>query len=137
MTGTTQPPNEQAAGDSGLSGHLLALLASLAGYSRARLELAGIEGKEAVAIYFKVAALLLVALLFLAFGYAFLWIGLIGLIASFSHLHWGWMVLAVGVLHLLGVAGCVVCVCGLWKKPVFAATLEEFRKDQEWLNSQK
>ena len=137
MMGTTQPPKERFATDSGLSGHLIALLASLTGYLRARLELAGMEGKEAAATYLKVAALLLVALLFLAFGYAFLWIGVIGLIASFSHVHWGWLVLAVGVLHLLGVAGCLGMVGRLWKKPVFPATLEEFRKDQEWLNSQK
>ena len=137
MTGTTQPPKERPAADTGLSGHLLALLASLSGYFRARLELAGIEGKEAAATGIKVAVLLGVALLFLAFGYAFLWIGLIALLATVSPLHWGWMVLAVGVLHLLGVVWCMWGVGALWKKPVFPATLEEFRKDQEWLNSQK
>ncbi len=135
MTGTKSPPNERSA--SGLSVHLLALLASLTGYIRARLELAGIEGKEAAAIYLKVAVCLVLAVLFLAFGYAFLWIGILALIAAFSHLYWGWLVLAVGVLHLLGIAGCVWMVFVLWKKPVFSATLEEFRKDQEWLNSHK
>ena len=134
---TTQLPHERSAADAGLSRHLIALLASFSGYFRARLELAGMEGKDAAATYLKVAALLLVALLFLAFGYAFLWIGLIGLIASFTHAHWGWLVVGIGVVHLLGVAGCVAVVGMLWKKPVFAATLEEFRKDQEWLNSQK
>jgi len=137
MIGTTQPSNERSAADVGLSGHLLALLASFSGYFRARLELAGLEGKEAAATGIKVVALLVVALLFFAFGYAFLWIGLIALLASCSHLHWGWMILAVGVLHLLGVLGCVWIVGMLWKKPVFPATLEEFRKDQEWLNRQK
>ena len=137
MMETMPPPKERSAPDAGLSGHLLAFLASLTGYLRARLELAGMEGKEAAATYFKVAALLLAALLFLAFGYAFLWIGLIGLIAAVSPWHWGWWVLGIGVLHLLAVAGCAGVVARLWKKPVFAATLEEFRKDQEWLHSQK
>jgi len=137
MIGTTLPPNERSAAEPGLSGHLLALLASLAGYLRARLELAGIEGKDAATIYLKVAVLLVVMMVFLTFGYAFLWIGLIALIAAFSHLHWGWLVLAAGLLHLLGVAGCAWVVGKLWKKPVFAATLEELRKDQEWLNSHK
>jgi len=137
MMGTTLPPNERSAADPGLSGHLLALLASLAGYIRARLELAGIEGKDAAAIYLKVAVLLFVAILFLTFGYAFLWIGLIALIAAFSHLPWGWLVLSAGVIHLLGALGCTLIIWRLWKKPVFAATLEELRKDQEWLNSHK
>ena len=137
MMGPTPPPSEPTAPEPGLSGHLVALLASLAGYIRARLELAGIEGKDAAAICIKVAILLVVALGFLAFGYAFLWIGLIALIATISHLPWGWMVLAVGLLHLLAAAGAVWVVAYLWNKPVFPATLEEFRKDQEWLNSHK
>ena len=137
MMGTTPPPNERAATDAGLAGHLVALLASFTGYVRARMELAGIEGKEAAVTCLKVAAFLAVALLFLAFGYAFLWIGLIALIAAVSHLHWGWLVLGIGVLHLLGAAGCVGVMVALWKKPLFSATLEEFRKDQEWLNSHK
>lgn len=129
------PPHERFAAETGLSGHLLAFFASFTGYFRARLELAGIEGKEAATIYVKVAALLAVALLCVAFGYAFLWIGLIALIAAVSQVHWGWLVLAAGVLHLLAAAGCVWGVARLWKRPVFSETLEEFRKDQEWLKN--
>ncbi|MEI7958810.1 MAG: phage holin family protein [Verrucomicrobiota bacterium] len=137
MMGTTLPPNGRPATEAGLSGHLLALLASLAGYLRARLELAGIEGKDAAGIYLKVAIILVMVATFLVFGYAFLWIGLIALIAAFAHVDWGWLVLAAGVLHLLGALGGGWAVLMLWKKPVFAATLEEFRKDQEWLKSHK
>jgi uncharacterized membrane protein YqjE len=137
MMGTTLPPNERSATDSGLSRHLLAFLASLSGYFRARLELAGMEGKDAALLLFKVAAFLFIALLFVVFGYAFLWIGLIALIAALSQVPWGWWVLIIGLLHLLGAAGCVWGVGRLWKKPVFAATLEEFRKDQEWLKTHK
>ena len=137
MIGTTSPPNERSAADSGLSRHLLALLASLAGYFRARLELAGIEGKEAAAIYLKAAVLIAVALLLFAFGYAFLWIGLIALIAAVSHLAWGWLVLGAGFLHVVGaLAGGWMAVV-LCKKPVFGSTVEEFRKDQQWLESHK
>ena len=137
MIGTTPRPQNQSAADAGISAHLLAFFAALAGYFRARMELAGIEGKEAAAIYLKVAVLLVCALGALAFGYAFFWIGLIAGIAAHSHLHWGWLVLGVGVLHLLGAMGCAGAICWFWKKPVFTATLEEFRKDQEWLNSHK
>jgi len=137
MTGTTQPPDERPAADVGLSGHLLSLLASLASYLSARFELAGLEGKDAVGVFIKVAFALVLALIFLCFGYAFLWIGLIVLLASLCHLHWGWLVFGSGVLHLFAMAGCFFAVRRLGKKPIFTATLEEFRKDQEWLKSQK
>ena len=125
------------AADAGLSGHLLSFFASLMSYFRARLELAGIEGKDAAAIYIKVAVLLVCAAGLLSFGYALLWIGLIAIIANIAHLPWGWLVLGVGVLHLVGVLGCAWGIGMLWKKPVFTATLEEFKKDQEWLNRHK
>ena len=134
MTSATPPPPPGGTGEPGLSSHPPALIASLLGYFRARLELAGIEGKEAAQIYFYVALLLVVAVMLLAFGYAFLWIGLIGLIATLAHVFWGWIVLLVAVLHFLGVAGALWGVSVLWKKEVFKATFEEFRKDQEWLN---
>lgn len=137
MMGTTLPPHERSAAEPGLSGHLLAFVASAAGYFRARVELAGIEGKEAAAVYIKMAVLLVVALALVSFGYAFLWIGLIALLAAFTHVYWGWWVLAAGLLHLVAALGCLWAVVTLWKTPVFGATLEEFRKDQEWLNSHK
>jgi len=137
MIGTTPQPGDRPAADAGLSSHLLAFFGSFAGYFRARLELAGIEGKEASAIYVKVVFLLVLAAAFLAFGYAFLWIGLIAILAKIFPLSWGWFVLGAGVLHLIGALGCAWGMKHFWKKPVFTDTLDEFRKDQEWLSSQK
>lgn len=134
MNTSTPPPAPGETEEHGLSSHLLAFLASGLGYFRARLELAGIEGKEAAQIYLKVALLLVACLVLFAFGYAFLWIGAIALIAGALHFHWGWIVLLVAVLHFAGVAGSAWGILTLWKKRTFTATLEEFRKDQEWLN---
>jgi len=134
---TTQPPRERTAADAGLSEHLLSLGSSLAGYLRARLELAGLEGKEAAAIYGKIAGLVAIALGLLAFGYVFFWIGAVALIAHYAKLPWGWIVLAIGVLHLAGTALCGWAAATLWGKPVFTSTLQEFKKDQEWLSSPK
>ena len=135
MIWKTQPPQERTAADTGLPEHLLSLLASAAGYFRARLELAGIEGKEAVVAYGKVLAFVAGAVALLLFGYIFLWIGLVAVIAHYAAVHWGWITLAVGVLHLIGTAGCLWGAKAKWGKPVFTATLHEFRKDQEWLSS--
>ncbi len=134
MNTTTPPPPPGGTGEPGLSSHLLAFLASGLGYLRARVELAGIEGKEAASVYLKILLLLFAALVLGVFGYALLWIGLIALIAALFHIHLGWLVLLAAVLHFLAVAVAGWGMAVLWKKPVFTATMEEFRKDQEWLN---
>jgi uncharacterized membrane protein YqjE len=130
----TQPPEERTAADVGLTDHLLSLLASATGYFSARLELLGIEGKEAVVAYGKVFAFVAGAIALLLFGYVFLWIGLIAVIAHFAAIHWGWITLAVALLHFIGTAGCLLGAKAKWGKPVFTATLNELRKDQEWLS---
>jgi uncharacterized membrane protein YqjE len=131
------PPSQKRPEGAGLPAHLLSLLASVAAYLKARLELAGLEGKDAAGYGLKAILYLVAALGLVAFGYAFLWIGLIALIASLLPTHWGWIVLAMGVLHAGVAAICVAAAAAQWKKPFFGGTLEEFRKDQEWLNQQK
>jgi len=128
-------PHEQTSAESGLPEHLLSALSSALGYLRARLELAGVEGKEAVAIYFKLAVFLIIAAVLLLFGYIFFWIGVIALIAAATHLHWGWIALAACLLHLIGAAACLWAAKAKWCRPVFSATLKEFRKDQKWLSN--
>jgi len=118
----------------GLFAHLSASLASLLGYFRARAELAALEGQEFLAVLVRAALALGVGCLFLCFGYAFLWIGLIALVAAMFQWPWGWCVLGVGVLHLLATLVCAWLAARWWKKPFFPDTLEEFRKDQQWLN---
>ncbi len=135
MISTTHPPNSRTAADAGLPEHLLSMLAAGLSYFQARLELAGIEGKEALVAYGLAAGLIGAAAALLVFGYIFAWIGIIALIAHFSHAHWGWIALGVGVLHFAGAVGCALAAKARCGKPVFDATLREFRKDQEWLNS--
>ena len=135
MFWNTQPPHQRTAAEAGLSEHLLSVAASVSGYLGARLELAGIEGKEALAAYGKVAAFLAAAIVLLFFGYIFLWIGVIALVAYLAGAHWGWVTLCVGILHLLGTLGFLWAAKSRWGKPVFQSTLKEFRKDQEWLST--
>ncbi len=118
----------------GFSENLRALLASASSYLRARLELAGMEGKEAAATYGRAIAFVLGAAVLLGFGYIFLWIALIALGTYFTGWHWGWITLIAAVLHFIGVAVCLGLAYRNWGAPVFSATLEEFRKDQQWLS---
>ena len=127
------PPRERTADQAGFSEHVLDLLSSALGYLQARLELAGIEGREALATYGMGVALLAAAAVLLLFGYVFLWIGIIAVIATFSGVFWGWVVLAVAILHFIGALGLALAARAKWGRPVFPVTLQELRKDQEWL----
>ena len=62
-------PDAETASEAGIIEHIRSLLASVAGYFQARLQLAGVESKEALSHYVKVLALVALALAGLLFGY--------------------------------------------------------------------
>jgi len=55
------------------------------------------------------------------------------IIAQFFE-HWGWITLGVGLAHLVGTLVFLLMARAKWEEPVFTQTLQEFKKDQEWLN---
>ena len=126
-----------AAPDDGIVRQALTLLASALAYFRARLELASIEGREAGTHWLKIVALLVAGLIALIFGYFFLCLGAVFLIALLcgGGNAWIWITLALGVLHLAAGAGIFLFVKSKAAMPVFPATLEEFKKDQQWLET--
>jgi uncharacterized membrane protein YqjE len=125
------PPNP------GLFGHASAWLAALLGYLRARLELAGLESREAAIHGAVLLGLVVGALVLLVFGYFFFCFALVFLIAWLcdDDSAWIWVTFGMALLHFGGAVA-----LGLWakaklKKPIFPATLDELRKDQQWLTS--
>lgn len=125
-------------GDAGFFRHVLALISALLAYFRTRLHLIGLEGKEAAVHYLIIAALLVGALVVVVFGYFFVCFAIVFLIAwAIGGEHaWIWVTLGMGVLHLAAAAACVFVAKEKFAEPMFAASLEEFKKDQEWLRSQ-
>lgn len=121
----------------GMFGHLSGLLAAKLGYLRARLKLAGIEGKEAAIHAGIIAGLAVGALVVLIFGYFFLVIGLVFLIAlAFGGGNaWIWVLLAAAVLHILGAVILLLVAKGRLGTALFPLTLDELKKDQEWLKT--
>jgi uncharacterized membrane protein YqjE len=114
-----------------------AWLGTLLAHLRVRLKLAGIEGKEAAVHYGVLLGLAVAGLLFGVFGYFFLCLALVFLIAwaSGGGNAWIWVLLGMSVLHLGGAAGVFFWIKGRLGAPMFSATLDELRKDQEWLTS--
>jgi uncharacterized membrane protein YqjE len=111
--------------------------AAIAGlsYLRARMELAGVEGKEAFARLGGVLLLAVLATTLMIAGFLLLCVAVVFCIALLfgGGNAWIWVAAVMG-LTLLGGAWAVLCWARGWLgKPMFAATLEEFRKDDAWL----
>jgi uncharacterized membrane protein YqjE len=121
----------------GILSHLSALLAAKLAYFRARFQLAGLEGKEAAGHYAIIVALAIAALIVVIFGYLFLVIAVVFLIAALidSPHAWMWVLLGAAGLHLFGALTLALMAKSMLAKPMFTATIDEFKKDQEWLKN--
>ena len=128
-------PGERPAGDEGLIDHLRSLVASLAAYASARFQLVGLESKEAAGHYLKILAWLVAAFFGFVFGYIFLCIAGVFLVSSILKIHWPWTLLAFGILHFVIAGIAIAIVRSSFGKSMFSVTIEEFKKDQTWLNT--
>src|SRR5687768_7967443 len=98
MDGSTTH-DDRAAADAGLLEHLRFLFAALSSYLGSRLELAGIESKEALANYLRIALLVVGGLITVIFGYVFFCLAAVFLIRHFTGIGWFWLTLGVAVVH--------------------------------------
>lgn len=127
----------RAAGDEGFFEHSRGLLAALAEYLHARLRLAGIETKDALVHYGILIGLAVAALVVIVFGYLFLCLGLAMLLAQLLGIHAGWTLLIFALIHFGVAVACLLVVRARFPKPMFSATLAEFKKDQQWMSTPK
>jgi hypothetical protein len=115
----------------------LEMLAASWSYLRARGELASIEGREAGLHWLKALGLLVGGLVLLSFGWLFLCLASVFLIAKAigGDTAWIWVTFGAAVLHF-GVGWALFLkVRSLAERPLFPATLDEFRKDQAWMDA--
>lgn len=105
-------------------------------YLGSRFELALIEGREAGAQWLTAFALLIAGLFVIVFGYFFLVFAIVFAIATAwgRESAWIWVTLGAALVHFAGAAVLLWKVKSLITRPVFTTTLEEFKRDQEWLN---
>jgi uncharacterized membrane protein YqjE len=108
-------------------------VASFLGYLELRLQLLGLESKEA-GLHLLVLALLFVgAVVFFAGFLVMLVVFLLYLLTLIFHWGWGWSALACGVVSLLIAIGAGVTLRFRIVKTLFPTTLAEFKRDREWL----
>ena len=123
------------AAQEGFFGHVAGLLSASAEYFKRRLELAGLEAKEAAIHYGLVLALAIAALVVVVFGYIFLcFFAIFGIAALIGGQYaWIWVTLGMALLHFGAAVGSLLYAKKMLGDPMFSATINEFRKDQQWL----
>lgn len=121
----------------GLTAGLLSFWGSAGRHVLALAELAGLEGKAAVALYVRLAVMLVACLIFLVFGYFLALLFVVFLIATIFGVSWLWIFLGLGLLHFLVAFLCALHVKTHLRTPVFEVTSSEIRKDLESLKSAK
>ena len=108
-------------------------IASLLRYLEVRLELLGLETREA-GVHLLITSLLLAGTLICFAGFFILLIVfLLYFMTLILHWPWGWcaLLLAAGLL-VLGIVTGIIFTSRL-RKPLFPVTLAEFQKDRQWL----
>lgn len=116
---------------------MAALAAAKLAYLRARFELAGIEAKEAAVHYAIILGLAIGMLILLVFGYFFLVIAVVFLIAALwgAEHAWIWVMMGAAGFHIVAAIVLALIAKAKLSAPMFAASLDELKKDQEWLKT--
>ena len=123
------------AGHAGLLNNLVSFANSLAGFFETRLALVLRESKGALVHILLLAGALVFALVLVAAGYVFLIVSIVFGIAHTLGVSWVWIAFFAAIVHLLLAGVSAFFALTQMKKPMFAATLEELKRDREWLKS--
>ena len=126
-------PSRSRPRQTGLIGSLVALASALADFFESRAALLASESKAALIQFLVAAVCLVAAVLFFAFGYIFLLASAVVAVAHMANVSWLWVALAAAGLHfVIALVFLVVAGTGI-KRPIFRATMEELKRDREWL----
>ena len=129
------PRSRSPAEHSGLLGNALTLMSAVADFFESRLALVAQESKSAA-----VQIAILIGCLFFAgvlcvMGYVFLIVSAIVGVAHLAGTSWPWIALIVGLLHFIIALVLLLVARSRITKPMFRATVDELKKDREWLRN--
>jgi uncharacterized membrane protein YqjE len=123
------------AGHSGLIDNVLALLSAVAEFFESRYALAARESKTAALHVLILVCCVIAALALCVMGYVFLIVSAVVGLAHLVGTSWPVVALVIALLHFI-IAGVLLLVArSRITKPMFRATVDELRKDREWLKN--
>ncbi|PYK24189.1 MAG: hypothetical protein DME59_14390 [Verrucomicrobia bacterium] len=129
------PPSRNPAGHSGLLDNALALVSAVAEFFESRFALIAQESKAAALQMLILVACVIAALALCVMGYVFLIVSAVVGLAHLLGTSWPVVALVVALVHFI-IAGVLLLVArSRITKPMFRDTVDELKKDREWLKT--
>jgi len=129
------PPSRNPAGHSGLLDNALALISAVAEFFESRFALVAQESKAAALQMLILVACVIAASALCVMGYVFLIVSAVVGLAHLLGTSWPVVALVVALVHFI-IAGVLLLVArSRITKPMFRDTVDELKKDREWLKT--
>ena len=123
------------AGHSGLLDNALGLISAVAAFFESRFVLVARESKSAAVHLLILVGCVIAALVLCVMGYVFLIVSAVVGIAHLLGTSWPVVALVVALLHFI-IAGVLLLVArSRITKPMFRDSVDELKKDREWLKT--
>jgi uncharacterized membrane protein YqjE len=128
-------PSRNPAGHSGLLDNALGLLSAILEFFEIRFALAAQESKSAALQLLILVGCVIAALALSVMGYVFLIVSVVVGIAHLLGTSWPVVALVVALVHFI-IAGVLLLVArSRLTKPMFPDTIDELKRDREWLKT--
>ena len=129
------PRSRNPAGHSGLLDNALALISAVAGFFESRFALAAQESKAAALQVLILIVCVVAALALCVMGYVFLIVSAVVGLAHLLGTSWPIVALVVGLVHFIVAVVLLLVARSRITKRMFPATVDELKKDREWLKN--
>lgn len=129
------PRSRNPAGRSGLLDNALALISAVAEFFESRFALAAQESKAAALQVLILVGCVIAALALCVMGYVFLIVSAVVGIAHLVGTSWPVIALLAALLHFIIAVVLLLVARSRITKPMFRATVDELKKDREWLKN--
>ena len=123
------------AGHSGLFDNALALISALAEFFESRFALLAQESKSAAIQLLILVGCVIAAMALCVMGYVFLIVSMVVEIARLVGTSWSVVVLIAALLHFIIAIVLLLVARSRMTKPMFRDTVDELKKDRQWLRN--
>jgi uncharacterized membrane protein YqjE len=129
------PGSRNPAGHSGLLNNVLALISAVVGFFESRFALAARESKTAALQVLILLGCVIAAMALCVMGYVFLIVGAVVGLAHLVGISWPMVAFLAGLLHFIIAVVLLLVARSRITKPMFPVTVDELKKDREWLKN--
>jgi uncharacterized membrane protein YqjE len=129
------PRSRNPAGQSGLLNNVLALTSAVVGFFESRFTLAARESKSAALQVLILVGCVIAALALCVMGYVFLIVSVVVGLAHLLGISWPMVALIAALLHFIIAVVLLLVARSRITKPMFPVTVDELKKDREWLKN--